>query len=133
MCRFSFMERIIMTARSRRVVAAMWLISAVASAQSDIAGKWTTEEQSDTVVVLQLSVKGSAVTGAVTVGESPAQAIADGKIDGNRLTFKTATMLNGKEVSVLWEGEAQDKKLTLVRSFGSSGRKLPPIVLQRSK
>ena len=115
------------------MVAAMWLISAVASAQSDIAGKWTTEEQSDTVVVLQLSVKGSAVTGAVTVGESPAQAIADGKIDGNRLTFKTATMLNGKEVSVLWEGEAQDKKLTLVRSFGSSGRKLPPIVLQRSK
>jgi hypothetical protein len=127
------MERIIMTARSLGVVAAILLISAVPSAQSDIAGKWTSEEQSDTVVVLQLSVKGSAVTGAVTLGESPAQAIADGKIDGNRLTFTTTTMLNGKEVSVLWEGEAHDNKLTLVRSFGTSGRKLPPIVLQRSK
>jgi len=129
------MERIMFSERSLGMVAAIWLISAVASAQSDIAGKWTTEEQSrgDTVVVLQLSVKGSDVTGAVTVGESPAQAIADGKIDGNRLTFKTATMLNGKEVPVLWEGEAHDKKLTLVRSFGTSGRKLPPIVLQRSK
>jgi hypothetical protein len=36
-------------------------------------------------------------------------------------------------VSVFWEGEARDKKLSLVRSIGTSGRKLPPIVLQRSK
>ena len=117
------------------MVAAIWLVSAVLSAHSDIAGKWTTEEQSrgDTVVVLQVSVKGSAVTGAVTVGESPAQAIADGKVDGSRLTFKTTTMLNGKEVPVVWEGEAHDKKLTLVRSVGTSARKLPPIVLQRPK
>jgi hypothetical protein len=117
------------------MVAAVWLISAGLTAQSDIAGKWTSEDQSqgDTVVVLQLSVKGSDVTGAVTVGESPAQAIGDGKVDGNRLTFKTTTMLNGKEVPVLWEGEAQNKKLTFVRSFGTSGRKLPRIVLQRSK
>jgi hypothetical protein len=124
-----------MTAKSPHMLAAIWLISAVLSAQSDIAGKWTSEEQSrgETVVVLQLSVKGAAVTGAVTIGESPAQALADGKVDGNRLTFKTTTLLNGKEVAVLWEGEAHDKKLTLVRSVGTSGRKLPPIVLQRSK
>ncbi len=117
------------------MVAAVWLISAGLSAQSDIAGKWTSEDQSqgDTVVVLQFSVKGSDVTGAVTIGESPAQAIGDGKADGNRLTFKTTTMLNGKEVSVLWEGEAQNKKLTFVRSVGTSGGKLPRLVLQRSK
>jgi hypothetical protein len=104
-------------------------------AQSDIAGKWMTDERSqgDTVVVLQLSVKGSAVTGSITVDESPAQAIADGKIDGKRLTFKTATMLNGKEVPISWDGEAHDNKLTLIRSVGTSSRKLPPIVLQRSK
>jgi hypothetical protein len=126
------LEGIIMTARS---LAAVWLMSVVLSAQSDIAGKWTSEEQSggETVVVLQLSVKGSAATGAVTVGESPAQAIADGKVDGVRLTFKTTTMLNGKEVPVVWEGEAHNKKLTLVRSIGTSGHKLPPIVLQRPK
>jgi len=123
-----------MTARRPGMVAAIWLISAVLSAQSDIAGKWTTDEQSrGEVVVLQLSVKGAAVTGAVTVGESPAQAIADGKVDGNRLTFKTTTMLNGKEAPVVWDGEADNKQLTLVRSFGTSGGKLPPIVLQRSK
>jgi hypothetical protein len=124
-----------MTARSFGVVAAIWLISAGPYAQSDMSGKWTTDEkaQGDAVVVLQLSVKGTAATGAITIGESPTQAIAEGKLDGNRLTFKTATMLNGKEVSVLWEGEAQDKTLTLVRSFGTSGRKLPPIVLRRSK
>ena len=117
------------------MVAVMWLIPAVLYAQSDMSGKWTNDDQSrdDTVVVLQLSVKGSAVTGTVTVGESPAQAIADGKTDSNRLTFKTVTVLNGKEAPVLWEGEAHDNKLILVRRFGTSGRKLPPIVMQRSK
>jgi hypothetical protein len=122
-----------MGGKSLSLVAAVLLIAAPSFAQSQIAGKWTTDEQADTVVVLQLAVKGADVTGAITVAEAPAQAIADGKLDGNRVTFKTATMLNGKEVAVLWEGEILNDKLTLIRSFGPSGRKLPPIVMQRSK
>ena len=126
-----------MVARTLLVAAAITLTSAVSYAQADFTGKWTNETLSplpaDPVIVLQLVVKGSGVTGSVTVGESPAQAISAGKIDANRLTFKTTTMLNGKEAEILWEGEVRDNKLTLVRTFGASGRKLPPIVTQRSK
>ena len=123
-------------ASNRSVFTAIWLVSAAVYAQSGPAGKWTGEEQSrgGTVpIVLQLSVNNSAVTGTITVGETPTQAISEGKIDGNILTFKTATMLNGKEVPVLWEGEVQDNQLPLVRTIGTGGRKRPPIAMRRSK
>jgi hypothetical protein len=118
-----------MVARSLLVAATLTLISAMSDAQADVGGRWTNEMPSpgEPVVVLQVVVKGSAVTGSVTVGESPAQALADGKIDGSHLTFKTTTMLN------LWDGEVRDNKLTLVRTFVTSGRKLPAVVVQRSK
>ena len=114
--------------------AAMWLISAVVYAQSGMTGKWTGEEQSRSgavPVVLQLSVNSSSVTGSVMVGENPAQPISDAKINGNSLAFTTTTVLNGKEVPILWEGEAKGSELTLVRTLGTGGRKLPPIVLRR--
>lgn len=117
------------------LVAAIGLAATLVSAQSGLAGKWTGEEKasSGTVpVVLQLSVKDAGVTGTVTIGESPAQAISEGKADGNRLTFTTTTLLNGKEVPIAWDGEARGDELALERVFGS-GRALPPIVVRRSK
>jgi hypothetical protein len=124
-----------MAGRRLLLAVVITLTAAASYAQAAFAGKWTNETPSpgDPVIVLQLVVKGSGVTGSVTVGESPAQAISDGKIDGTRLSFKTTTMLNGKEADILWDGEVRDNRLTLVRTFGTSGRKLPPIVTQRSK
>jgi hypothetical protein len=124
-----------MAGRRVLVAVAITLTAAVSHAQAGFAGKWTNETPSsgDPVIVLQLVVKGSGVTGSITVGESPAHAISDGKVDANRLSFKMTTMLNGKEADILWEGEVRDNELTLVRSFGTSGRKLPPIVTRRSK
>jgi len=124
-----------MAARRLLVAVAITLTAAVSYAQAGFAGRWTNEPASpgDPVIVLQLVVKGSGVTGSVTIGESPAQAISDGKVDANRVSFKTTTMLNGKEADILWEGEVRDNKLTLIRTFGASGRKLAPIVTQRSK
>lgn len=69
-------------ASNRSVFAAIWVVSAAVYAQSGLAGKWTGEEQSrgGTVpIVLQLSVNNSAVTGTITVGETPTQAISGGE------------------------------------------------------
>jgi len=124
-----------MTGRRGLVAVVLTLTGAVSYAQAAFAGKWTNEglPPGDPVIVLQLVVKGSGVIGTVTLGENPAQGISDGKVDANRLSFKTTTMLNGKEVDILWDGDIRDNRLTLVRTFGTSGRKLPPIVTQRSK
>jgi len=124
-----------MPMRRLLVFAAMWLIAAIVQAQSGVAGKWTGEEQSPAgavPVVLQLAVKSSSVTGSVILGENPAQAISEGKIDGKKLTFKTTIFLNGKEVPVSWEGEVQDNELRFIRTLRAGGPKLPLIVLRRS-
>jgi hypothetical protein len=109
-------------------------IVAVGAGQSSLAGTWKGEDAATsaaTPVVLKIIVKGSDVAGTVTVGDSPAQPVLEGRVDGRRLTLKTTLLLNGKEVSISWEGMEKDDRLSLVRTFGSSGRKLPPIVLQR--
>jgi hypothetical protein len=119
------------------VCVAIVLTAGVALAQANVAGKWTGQEQrgpSSVPVLLQLAVKASDVTGSVTVGESPATAISDGKVSENKLTFKTTASVNGNNVSVLWEGELKQDQLTLVRLFGGeNGRKLPPLTLERAK
>ena len=56
------------------------------------------------------------------IGESPAQPVLEGRVDGHRLTFRTTILLNGKEQSISWEGVEKDDRLSLVRTFGSSGR-----------
>jgi hypothetical protein len=105
------------------------LAAILVTAQSSMAGKWTSEGPAP--IVLQLNVTTSGVTGTVTVGDSPTQSISDAKIDGNRLTFTTTAMLNGKEVPMSWDGELKNDALSLERAIG--GRTLPPVVLKRSK
>ena len=111
-------------------------LAAALGAQSTLAGKWTGDEKSArgaVPVVLQLEVKNAEATGAVTLGQNPSQAIVDGKVNGNSLTFRTVTILNGKEISFMWQGNAKDDELTLVRTLGEGGRKFPEITMRRAK
>ena len=55
---------------------------------SDITGKWTTWKKGDPPVELQLRSSGTALTGTVRLGALSALEILDGKVVGNRLTFK---------------------------------------------
>ena len=106
------------------------------AAQSGVAGKWEGEEKSGNgvvPVVLQLTVKGTAAIGSVIVGQNPSTAISDGKVTGNKVSFKTSTFMNGAEVPVFWEGELKNSRLTLARSVGTARGKLTPLVLERSK
>jgi hypothetical protein len=118
------------------VLAVLVATAAATSAQSGIAGKWNGEEKSGSgvvPVVLQLTVKGSAATGSLTVGQSPSTAISEGKVTGNKVSFKSSMFMNGSEVPVLWEGELKNSKLTLVRSVGTARGKMQPLILERSK
>ncbi len=55
---------------------------------SELTGKWTTWKKGDPPVVLQLRSSGNALTGTVRIGSLSALDILDGKVAGNRLTFK---------------------------------------------
>jgi hypothetical protein len=118
------------------VLVVLVVTAAPMSAQSGLAGKWNGEEKAGNSVVpivLQLTVKGVAATGSMTTGQSPSTALSDGKVTGNKVSFKTSLFMNGAEVPVLWEGELKDSKLTLVRSVGASRGKMAPLTFERAK
>jgi hypothetical protein len=120
----------------RTLLAVLVITAAPVAAQSGLAGKWDGEEKSANGVVpivLQLTVKGSAASGSLTVGQNPSTAVSDGKITGNKVSFKTSMFMNGAEVPVHWEGELKNSKLTLMRSVGTSTKKMLPLTLERSK
>jgi hypothetical protein len=125
------------TLRPRLSVLVVLVVTAAPmSAQSALAGKWNGEEKAGNSVVpivLQLTVKGAAATGSMTTGQSPSTALFDGKVTGNKVSFKTSLFMNGAEVPVLWEGELKDSKLTLVRSVGASRGKMAPLTFERAK
>jgi hypothetical protein len=68
------------------------LATSVGFAQSP-AGKWTGEMQGRggaQPVTLDLTVKGTTLTGTITLGQGQPVEITEGKVEGNKITFKAA-------------------------------------------
>jgi hypothetical protein len=119
-----------------RIVAASVLCAwvATAAAQVTVGGRWT---GTDTVggrtdaIVLEIVEEKGVVRGTIVVGEAPSAALSEGKFADGRLTFVTAAFMNGREVRVTWDGEVKGDSVSLVRTFGAGGPKLPAIALRR--
>ena len=119
-----------------RIAAASVLCACVATAvaQVTVGGRWT---GTDTVggrtdaIVLEIVEEKGVVRGTIVVGEAPSAVLSDGRFAEGRLTFATAAFMNGREIRVTWDGEVKDDSVSLVRTFGAGGRKLPAIVLRR--
>ena len=127
------------------MAAAVCLVPAFVFAQADVAGKWTGEQQGRggaQPITLELKVDGSKLTGALKTGDNSAQ-ISDGKLDGNKVSFKTTQSFGGNDVQINWTGEVKGDELTLTREFGGGfgggggrgggGRGPQPLTLKRSK
>jgi hypothetical protein len=117
-------------------VAAIFLMAAPAYAQ--VAGKWTGEQQGRNgtqPVVLEVKVDGGKLVGTMTTGTNPAVQIAEGKVDGMKVSFMTTVSFNGNERQISWSGEAKGDELTLTRQAGgqAGGNAPPPVVLKRAK
>jgi hypothetical protein len=114
-------------------IACVTTIAAVAA--QELAGKWVGDEQGrgnvTYPVALELVVKGSEVTGTVSVGEDPIKTVRDGKVDGDTITFTTPAMMNGREIGMTWRGTLKGGELTFVRQIGRAPA-MPPLVLRRS-
>jgi len=98
-----------------------------------IAGKWTlnyhgpTDAAPKTVgaILLDLKVDGAVVSGSVRIGAWPGDApIADGKLDGDRLTFNATGKLSSTtgiptcHFEATIDGDEMDLKMTVTRNPG---------------
>jgi hypothetical protein len=75
------------------VLAALFSMSVFASAQTGVAGKWTSAQPgrggaAGTPLTLELAVANTTLTGMMMTGSNSGVAIADGKVDGTKVTFK---------------------------------------------
>jgi hypothetical protein len=104
-----------------------------ASPADQIAGKWNVrfagpaDHAPKTVgsIVLDLKVVGDAVTGLVRIGVWPGAApIADGKVDGNHITFNATGSLSSTagiptcHFEATIDGDEMDVKMTVTRNPG---------------
>jgi hypothetical protein len=114
------------------MLAGVLTLAAVASAaQSGLAGKWTGVDQNKHPVTLELVVTGEEATGSLAIGPDPGKTLADGKAQGNTVTFTTPAMMNGREITITWRGELKDDHLMFRRQLGG-GSEMSPVSLQRA-
>jgi hypothetical protein len=119
--------------KQRMIVVVLMLVGGVSSeAQSGLAGKWTGVDQNDHPVTLELVVKGKEATGTLAVGPDGVKTVANGKVQGATVTFTTSNMMNGREITITWQGQLKDDRLTFSRQLGK-GPEMSPVSLQRAK
>jgi hypothetical protein len=117
-----------MTTRALTLII-LWLMEAAVYAQAGVAGKWRTAEQPNPELVIRLDLEtdGAQVSGTVTHFEQEPRQISNGRVDGSKLSFETAGLLNGEEVTVSWHGEVKGDDLALSRRIQMpNGRIITP-------
>jgi len=94
----------------------------VVAMAADVTGKWTFEQAgrqggNPVQVTLNLKASGSSLTGNVSrpgrdgnVMETP---ISDGKIDGDKISFKTVQEFGGNTMTTTYEGTASGSEIKL--------------------
>lgn len=94
---------------------------------ADIDGTWTREAPGrgggTTTQTLMLKADGMKLTGSMEGGRGGAIQISDGKIDGNKVSFKVVREFNGNSITQMYSGTVSGKELTLNVEGGFGGGK----------
>ena len=92
--------------RLAAVAALVLTVAGAARAQSGVVGKWQGVTGGDASLTLDLTVKGTALTGTLT-RDGQKSALSDGKVSGNAISFKAT--LNDKSEGL--SGELKNDEL----------------------
>jgi hypothetical protein len=131
-----------MTIRKFVVALSLAIIALPASAQS-VAGKWNLdiamEGFSGTVATYDFKVEGNVLTGTSTSAmDGTTSNIAEGKIDGNKITWKQTIDMGGGPTTISYAGVLEGEKITLTLDLGEAaaaaggGFEMPPMSLTRA-
>jgi len=112
-------------------------LTAMTALAADVTGKWTVESKMRTpdgqertmTSSMELKSSGETVTGTVTQagrggGEPRTIEIKEGKLVGNKLTFKTVTETPNGSMTQVWEGTVDGSTITgkRMREGGDASR-----------
>lgn len=98
-----------------------------ATMAAEIDGKWTAEVEGRRGTVTQtlsLTSSGNNLTGSLEGGRGNAVDISDGKLDGNKVSFKVVREFNGNQFTQQYKGTLSDTgELNLTVSMSGGGRR----------
>ena len=110
------------------ILLALCALTAVAA---DVSGKWTAQvpgRQGGTQdMTFNFKVEGQKLTGTVTTQRGD-QAISDGEVSGDAISFVTVMSFGGNEMKMLYKGTVAGNEIKFVRSMqGGQGGGRPPV------
>ena len=98
-----------------------------AALAAEIDGKWTAEVEGRRGTVTQtlsLTSSGNNLSGSLEGGRGNAVDISDGKLDGNKVSFKVVREFNGNQFTQQYTGMLSDAgELNLTVSMSGGGRR----------
>ena len=102
------------------------LLAAVAAFAADVSGKWVAQvpgrNGQTREVTFNLKADGGSLTGTVS-GRGGDNPIADGKIDGDNISFTQTLEFNGNSVKLLYKGKISGDEIKFTRQRdGGEGR-----------
>ena len=104
-------------------------LGSVAALAADFNGKWTAQMQGRNgmqTITFDFHVDGSALTGKITTPRGDMD-IANGKVDGDNISFDQVMNFNGNSMTMSYKGTAQaDGTISFTRTFGGGGDR-PPV------
>jgi hypothetical protein len=109
---------------------ALLALCAVLAVAADISGKWVAQvpgrQGAAQETTFTFKVDGATLTGAVTNARGE-QAITDGKVSGDAISFVTVMSFGGNEMKMLYKGTVAGSEIKFVREMqgGQGGR--PPV------
>lgn len=117
----------------------MFMMAALCAAMAfaaDVTGKWTAEtqgQQGPQTMTFSLKADGSKLTGTVDAGRGGPAEITDGKVDGDKVSFKVTRKRQEQTFVTAYEGTVSGDELKL--SAKIEGRDMPAreMTAKRSK
>jgi hypothetical protein len=106
-------------------IAMLGCLAATAIWAADVSGKWTAEMQGrngTTTTTMNFKVDGSTLTGTIS-NQAGDNEIADGKIDGNNISFTVSRTMNGNTFKQNYKGVLDGDVIhfTLTTDMGGMG------------
>jgi hypothetical protein len=111
-------------------VTALLGILAVAAVAADVTGKWTGEapgrDGNAVTNTFQFKVDGAKLTGTLDNGNGSPVEIADGKVDGDTISFHIVRSFGGNDIKIAFKGKVSGAEIKFTRSIEGIDGAPPP-------
>lgn len=105
-------------------------IFALAAVAADVTGKWTAEVPgrggNTATNTFVFKVDGAKLTGTVDGGRGGAVEIADGKVDGDNISFNMVRNFGGQDVKISYKGKVSGSEIKFTRTIEGLDQAPPP-------